>query len=145
MRIAVISDTHDRYPPRLPGMIRGADELWHLGDVCDPRTLEAFARLGPPLHVVMGNCDSHLEWPVALDLERGGVKFHLTHVPPDRPPKGAHTVLHGHMHVPRDEVIGNVRWLNPGCITRPGEGFPPSFAWLTVEAGKFTWETVPLR
>jgi uncharacterized protein len=144
MRIAVFSDTHDRYPARLPGLVRGADELWHLGDVCEPGTLAEFARLGPPLHVVLGNCDSHLDWPVALELERERVRFYLTHIPPGRVPKGIHAVLHGHMHVPRDEMIGNVRWLNPGCITRPSGGFPPSFAWLTVEQGKFTWETVPL-
>ncbi|MEO7412534.1 MAG: metallophosphoesterase family protein [Opitutaceae bacterium] len=145
MRIAVFSDTHDRYPSRLPAMLRGADELWHLGDVCAPETLEEFTRLGPPLRVVLGNCDSHLEWPVTLELERENVRFHLTHIPPSRAPKGAHAVLHGHLHVPRDEMIGTVRWLNPGCITRPSGGFPPSFAWLTVADGKMTWETVPLR
>lgn len=144
MRIAVFSDTHDRYPARLPGLVRGADELWHLGDVCEPGTLAEFARLGPPLQVVLGNCDTHLDWPAVLELERERVKFYLTHIPPGRVPKGVHAVLHGHMHVPRDEMIGSVRWLNPGCISRPSGGFPPSFAWLTVEQGKFTWETVPL-
>ena len=145
MRIAVFSDTHDRFPRTLPGMLKGADELWHLGDVCEPSTLDAFVRLGRPLHVVLGNCDSQLDWPVALELERGKMKFHLTHIPPTRAPRGVHAVLHGHLHVPRDEMIANVRWLSPGCITRPSGGFPPSFAWLMVEAGQLTWETVPLR
>jgi putative phosphoesterase len=140
-RIAVISDTHDRYPPTLPERLRGADEIWHLGDVCDPATLAEFEALGRPLHVVMGNCDSHLAWPIALELERDGVKFYLTHVPPSRAPQGFHAVLHGHTHVPRDETIGGVRWLNPGCITRPNRGAPPSFAWLSVADGKIaSWE-----
>ena len=39
MRIAVISDTHDRYPATLPERLRAADEIWHLGDVCDPEIL----------------------------------------------------------------------------------------------------------
>ena len=39
MRIAVLADTHDRCPAGLPGRLRGADEIWHLGDVCDPATL----------------------------------------------------------------------------------------------------------
>lgn len=139
MRIAVISDTHDRFPPHLPGRLQGADEIWHLGDVCDPATLTEFEALGLPLRVLMGNCDAH-PWPHALELKRGGVKFFLTHIPPTRFPRGVAAVLHGHTHVPRDEMIGPVRWLNPGCITRPNRGAPPSFAWLTVAQGSFTWE-----
>ncbi len=68
MRIAVISDTHDRFPSGLPQRIKGADEIWHLGDVCAPDTLVEFEQLGPPLRVVAGNCDAH-PWPLTLDLE----------------------------------------------------------------------------
>ncbi len=145
MRIAVIADTHNCYPPGLPQQLRGADEIWHLGDVCDPATLVEFEQLGPPLRVVLGNNDSHFAWPVALELEREGLKFYLTHVPPSRAPAGFHVVLHGHTHVPRDEVAGGVRWLNPGCVSRPNRGVPPSFAWLEVAAGKLTgWNLVRL-
>jgi hypothetical protein len=53
-------------------------------------------------------------------------------------------VLHGHTHVPRDESEGGVRWLNPGCITRP-RGVPPGYAWLEVADGRIVrWETVRL-
>jgi putative phosphoesterase len=144
MRIAVFSDTHDRYPPTLPERLKGADEIWHLGDVCEPAVLEEFEQLGPPLRVVLGNCDSHFAWPLDLTLEREGMKFYLTHIPPSRAPKGVHVVLHGHTHVPRDEIGLGARWLNPGCVTRP-RGVPPSFAWLTVEKGKrLGWELVRL-
>jgi hypothetical protein len=143
MRIAVLSDTHDRYPPTLPARLRGADEIWHLGDVCDPETLTEFIQLGPPLLIVRGNCDEH-PWPLALELEREGAKFFLTHIPPGSVPPGLTAVLHGHTHVMRDEIIDGVRWLNPGCITRP-RGGSPSFAWLTVERGKLTrWQVVRL-
>jgi putative phosphoesterase len=141
MRIAVLSDTHDRYPPSLPERLREADEIWHLGDVCDPETLVEFGQLGPPLHVVRGNCDGYAGWPLALGLEREGVKFFLTHIPPEGAPAGVQAVLHGHTHVPRDETLAGVRWLNPGCITRPNAGAAASFAWLTVERGQLTrWE-----
>ena len=73
MRIAVLADTHDRYPPGLPRRLRGADEIWHLGDVCDPALLAVFELLGPPLRVVLGNCDWHPGWPRELRLHRGGV------------------------------------------------------------------------
>ena len=141
MRIAVIADTHDRFPATLPERLRGADEIWHLGDVCAPETLVEFEQLGKPLHVVLGNNDWHAAWPRALSLERGGTRFYLTHIPPGRPPAGVQVVLHGHTHVPRDELGPQARWLNPGCITRPNRGSPPSFAWLTIEKGHaLRWE-----
>jgi len=143
MQIAVLSDTHDRYPPSLPERLRGADEIWHLGDVCDPSTLADFEQLGAPLHVIKGNCDADFGWPVSLELEREGVRFFLTHIPPEpaRIPRPTHALLHGHTHVPRDETVAGVRWLNPGCITRPNRGARPSFAWLTVENGEIRfWE-----
>ena len=116
MRIAVIADTHDRYPPELPGLLRGADEIWHLGDVCAPETLVEFEMRGVPLQVVRGNCDGfEANWPLSLDLTRGGVKFHLVHIPPRRAPAGVRVLLHGHLHVPRDEIdVRGVRWLSPG-------------------------------
>ncbi|MBL9187208.1 MAG: metallophosphoesterase family protein [Opitutaceae bacterium] len=141
MRIAVISDTHDRFPTSLPKKLRGADEIWHLGDVCDVTTLAEFELIGPPLRVVAGNCDSD-PWPLTLDLKREGRRFHLVHIPPTRAPRGAEFVLHGHTHVPRDETdAAGVRWLNPGCITRPRHGARPSFAWLTLRPGQpVLWE-----
>ena len=144
MRIAVISDTHDRYPAGLPERLRGADEIWHLGDVCAPETLVEFLQLGPPLRLVMGNCDAEPGWPLTLDLRREGLRFHLVHIPPARAPKHADFVLHGHTHVPRDETdAAGVRWLNPGCITRPNRGAPASYAWLTINrAGPLVWEIV---
>jgi putative phosphoesterase len=143
MRIAVFSDTHDRYPPGLAERMKGADEIWHLGDVCAPETLDEFAALGVPLRVVQGNCDTEASWPLELLLEREGVTFFLTHVPPTSVPRGTVAVLHGHTHTPRDETIHGVRWLNPGCITRPREDSGRSFAWLTVAGGKLTsWEFV---
>ena len=145
MRIAVISDTHDRYPPSLPRQLKGADEIWHLGDVCAPETLAEFEQLGPPLRIVGGNCDAH-PWPLSLDLSREGTRFHLVHIPPKRALSGTAVVLHGHTHVPRDELdAAGVRWLNPGCITRPNRGAPASFAWLTLQRRKpLRWELMRL-
>ncbi|MBA3848594.1 MAG: metallophosphoesterase [Opitutus sp.] len=146
MRIAVLSDTHDRYPADLPARLRAADEIWHLGDVCEPGALVEFEQLGKPLEVVLGNNETHNLWPIQLTLERGGWRFFLTHIPPPRAPRGVHAVLHGHTHVPRDETdAGGVRWLNPGCVSRPNRGAPASFAWLTVAAGRAPeWKLMPL-
>lgn len=137
MRIAVIADTHDRYPPGLPARLAVADEIWHLGDVCEPSTLVEFQDLGKPLHVVLGNNEWHDFWPLELRLSREGLKFLLVHIPPSRAPAGVNLVLHGHTHVPRDETDGRgVRWLNPGCITRPNRGARASFGWLELKQGQ---------
>ncbi len=146
MRIAVIADTHDKFPPDLPARLQGADEIWHLGDVCEPATLAEFQQLGKPLQVVLGNNEWHNFWPAELRLERAGLKFLLTHIAPRLAPAGVDVVLHGHTHVPRDETDERgVRWLNPGCITRPNRGARASFAWLTLEPGHPPdWRVVPL-
>jgi len=137
MRIAVLADTHNRYPPGLPARLAGADEIWHLGDVCDAEVLVEFELLGKPLQVVLGNNEAHNLWPLSLQLEREGWRFFLVHIPPRRAPAGVHAVLHGHTHVPRDETDpAGVRWLNPGCVSRANRGAPPSFAWLTIERGR---------
>lgn len=146
MRIAVLADTHDTYPASLPRRLQSADEIWHLGDVCEPEVLVEFEQLGKPLHVVLGNNESHNLWPLELTLERAGWRFFLTHIPPRHTPPGVDAVLHGHTHVPRDETdLTGVRWLNPGCISRANRGAPASFAWLEVtERRPPVWKIVRL-
>ena len=126
-------------------MAQQADEIWHLGDVCTEAILDELGAIGPRVIVVRGNCDSNFEWPLNLDLERGGLKFRLQHVPPDRPPHGIDVLLHGHTHVPRHERRGGVLFLNPGCVTRPNRGAPPSVAWLEIADGKINWKLALLR
>jgi putative phosphoesterase len=148
MRIAVISDTHDRVPSNLRSLISDADEIWHLGDVCHQFILDEIRAIGPRVTLVRGNCDANFEWPLVRTLEREGVRAHLVHIPPSGPVEGADLVLHGHTHVPRDETIGETRFLNPGCITRPNRGAPPSFAWLEILPGrtpKWTLHELPRR
>jgi len=143
MRIAVISDTHDRLPAHVVAAIAKADEIWHLGDVCEPAVLEPLLVLGPKFRVVRGNCDACSDWPLTLDFELAGHRLHLEHIPSRRTPQPCDFFLHGHTHVPRDETIDGVRFLNPGCITRPNRGAPASYAWLRLEnSGTVEWELV---
>lgn len=140
MRIAVISDTHDRLPAHIPPLLKEADEIWHLGDVCAPALLDRVAQLGRPLRLVRGNCDDCRDWPEALDFELEGFRIFLVHVPSRVAPAGVDLLLHGHTHVPRDERLGATRFLNPGCITRPNRGAPASWAWLELARGHTpTW------
>ena len=145
MLIAVISDTHDRFPPQLPALLARAGEIWHLGDVCDPRILDALAQPGKPLHTVRGNCDDpHHNWPVALCREIHGARCHLVHDPLDfaRAPRDCPgIILHGHWHIVRDETLDGIRWLSPGSVSQPRGGAPPSLGWLEITPGKpARWE-----
>jgi len=144
-RIFVLADTHNRLPESVKEIARGADEIWHLGDVCTETIIDELRAVGPRITVVRGNCDSNLDWPLVVDLERTGLNFRLQHVPPDQPPNDLDVVLHGHTHVPRSERRGNILFLNPGCVTRANQGAPPSVAWLEIANGKMKWKLVPLR
>jgi len=143
--IFVLADTHNRLPQALSEMAKSADEIWHLGDVCAESILDEVRAIGPRVTVVRGNCDSNPNWPLVVDLVRGGLKLRLQHVPPDHSPNDVDVVLHGHTHVPRHERRGKVLFLNPGCVTRANQGAPPSVAWLEIEDGKLNWRLVPLR
>jgi putative phosphoesterase len=146
MKIFILADTHNRLPANLEALAQDADEIWHLGDVCDPAILESIETFGPAVTVVRGNCDSNSRWPLVVDLERNGVKFRLVHIPPERPPADIHVVLHGHTHVPRNERREGVLFLNPGCVTRPNRGAAASVANLDIAPdGKLSWRTIPLR
>ena len=146
LKIFVLADTHDKLPANLESFAADADEIWHLGDVCAPGILQTIETFGPPVTVVRGNCDSIPDWPLTVNLKRNGVRFRLVHIPPDNVPENADVVLHGHTHVPRDESRGGVRFLNPGCVTRPNRGAPSSVAVLEIAAdGRLTWQLRALR
>ena len=71
LTVAVISDTHmPRGKRRLPvERLAGADAILHAGDLMELEVLHALQALGPPVHAVRGNVDSH-ELIVRLPLMR---------------------------------------------------------------------------
>jgi putative phosphoesterase len=145
MRIFVLADTHNKLPSRVVNLAREADEIWHLGDVCELTIALDLKAIGPPLTVVRGNCDWNNDWPLVVDLKRDGLKLRLVHIPPEVPPDDVDVVLHGHTHVPRNEKRRAVLFLNPGCVTRPNRGAPPSVAWLEIAKGKLVWRLVSIE
>lgn len=142
MLIAVLSDTHGPLPPGLAERLACADEIWHLGDVGPEEVILELEATGRPVYVVSGNCDFNGAWPHSLLLERAGVRCHLVHIPPKHAPRGAHIVLHGHTHEPRDRTDPlAIRWLNPGAVSGPRNGSGSSFGWLEVADGRvLRWE-----
>ncbi len=144
MKIFVLADTHNKLPQQVVDLAGEADEIWHLGDVCEPTITLDLEAIGRPLTVVRGNCDWNEDWPLVVDLRREGLKFRLQHIPPEVPPDDVDIVLHGHTHVPRNERRRGVLFLNPGCVTRPNRGSPKSVAWLEIAKAKIKWNLVEL-
>lgn len=146
LRIFVLADTHNHLPVNLQALAAGADEIWHLGDVCAPSLLLTVENIGLPVTIVRGNCDADFDWPLVVDLKRNGVRFRLVHIPPSRVPEDIDVLLHAHTHVPCNERRGGVLFLNPGCVTRPNRGAPASVAHLEISPeGKLGWRLTLLR
>jgi putative phosphoesterase len=139
-RILVLADTHNRLPAVLIEAASGADAIWHLGDVCRPEVLDPLKVSGRPLLIVRGNNDDERGWPMEMRLRFGPREFFLVHIPPRRT-EGADVVLCGHTHVPRQEMVEGVWWLNPGSAGLPNKGAPAGWAWLEIHehTGRFTW------
>ena len=140
----------------------GADRLLLLGDILyhgprndlpkDYNPKEVIAMLNPmkqELLCVRGNCDTEvdqmvLDFPVMADyalILYGERNLYATHghiynennLPPL---KNGDILIHGHTHVLKAEKREDYTLLNPGSVSIPKEGNPPSYAIL--EDGLFT-------
>lgn len=160
MKIMFASDIHGSayYCRRLLDIYgrSGAGRLVLLGDILyhGPRNdlpkeyapKEVIAMLNPmknEICAVRGNCDTEvdqmvLEFPVMADyalLAMDGITiyathghvYHENHLPPMQ--KGD-VLLHGHTHVLRADQCGGITILNPGSVSIPKEGNPPTYAIL---------------
>lgn len=101
------------------------------------------------IYAVRGNCEAEvdqmvLEFPVLADYMlffEGSCAVYATHghiwneknLPPMKP---GDVLLHGHTHVLRAEQVGEYLILNPGSVSIPKEGNPPTYA--VLEDGVFT-------
>lgn len=95
------------------------------------------------IYAVRGNCEAEvdqmvLEFPVLADymvlFEQGhaiyathGHIYHEDNLPPVKP---GDVLLHGHTHVLRAEKKGGILIWNPGSVSIPKEGNPPTYALL---------------
>ena len=52
LRIFVLADTHNHLPANIEALADGADEIWHLGDVCAPGILKTLEAIGPPARLL---------------------------------------------------------------------------------------------
>lgn len=143
----------------------GADRLILLGDLLyhGPRNdlpreynpKEVIAMLNAQkevLYNVRGNCDAEvdqmvLEFPVLADYGffeingrtiycSHGHIYNESHLPPL---KKGDIFLHGHTHVLQAKEVDGITILNPGSVSIPKEGNPPTYA--VLEGNLFTVKT----
>ena len=117
---------------------------------------EVIAMLNPlrnEILCVRGNCDTEvdqmvLEFPVLADYgfflcgNRTVYMSHGHHYNPDHlpPMKAGDVLLYGHTHIWKAEKMGEFYQVNPGSISIPKGGNPPSYAILEDEM--FTIKTL---
>ncbi|HZV48911.1 MAG TPA: metallophosphoesterase family protein [Candidatus Dormibacteraeota bacterium] len=140
-RLGLIGDTQGRY--RVEGLLAavrphfaGVDEIWHAGDWQDERVLEWLRALGAPLTVVNGNAPDDPRYPERVVRRIEGLVVAMVHRPPrpDEPwVRDCRIVIHGHTHRWRDEMVGDVRFVNVGTATAAGFGRERTIGLLEVE------------
>ena len=123
MLIGLLSDSHDDAGAcaRVAAFFRErrVETAFHLGDVCEPETLDPFG--GLPLVVVKGNNDD-ASWPDSWQQQMAGLQVGATHGHMHgelaRLTAGCDVVLHGHTHARRAERVGRALVINPGALYR---------------------------
>jgi uncharacterized protein len=148
MRIGVISDTHGLLRPEVLSAFAEVDHILHAGDIGDARLLRDLEKVAE-LTAVAGNIDG-FRCGKARETARvvlGGVRFYLVHIL-DRPRRPRPEVVHdlarapadvvvfGHSHLPHDETIDGVRYLNPASAGPRRFDLPVSVALVDVSRSK---------
>lgn len=140
MIVGVISDIHGVLSTEAYEALEGSDIIMCAGDTESEGILMELESIAPTI-AVTGNCDrSSLisDVPFFAMPRIGGVRFLMVHRPEDigTPDEDVKVVIHGHTHVPRNQLIDGVLYLNPGSASRPRGGSKKSIARLTIELGK---------
>lgn len=81
-KIALISDTHSYLGDDVIPFLEAADEIWHGGDVGDPKILDRLEQI-KPTKVVYGNIDDKVlrnRIPLNEIWECEGLKVFMTHI-----------------------------------------------------------------
>ena len=137
VKLGIISDTHGTVPTAVHDALAGVNHILHAGDVgpVDIITeLEAIA----PVTAVRGNTDFAIDLPETRLIEFGGNKFLIHHIVDFPVPSQTvrallaeeqpQVVVFGHTHMPCNEQLDGVFYLNPGSPATPRGGAPASVA-----------------
>jgi putative phosphoesterase len=156
--VAVIADTHmPRGARRLPvERLRSADAILHAGDFMELSVLRELQALGPPVHAVRGNVDSHeliVRLPLQCVVQVEAVRIGLLH---DAGPAtgrlermrrrfpDADAVVFGHSHIPLHEQQDGFQIFNPGSPTERRHQPRHTMGLAHIDGRTLTFELITL-
>jgi putative phosphoesterase len=133
--------------------LAGVELILHAGDVGEGVLQEL--RVIAPVRAVRGNTDplNDPELPATIELERDGVRVHVSHgheLGAPTPAKllakyNADVLVYGHTHKQLVVRVGE-RWVvNPGAAGQRRFKLEPSVGRLTIRRGKVEIEIVELK
>lgn len=157
MELAIISDTHlprgaRALPARCVERCRAADAILHAGDLIDLQVLRALRSLGPTVHAICGNVDNaavRAALPPRLELELGGARVGMTHIPGPRDGRlarlrrafpGCQAVVFGHTHMPEHAEEDGFQIFNPGSPTDRRRAPAHTMGLARIDEGRITFE-----
>ncbi|GAF13403.1 phosphoesterase [Bacillus sp. JCM 19046] len=138
MTILVLSDSHgwkEELKPIIERHRQSVDTIVHAGD----SELDQDAPELEGVQVVAGNCDYLTSFPNEIELnwknERilvthghlEGVKQSLKSLVIKAKQKGVSTVVYGHTHIAKAEMIDGILCINPGSVRLPKGNFGGSY------------------
>ena len=134
MKLGILSDSHVHDLADLPkqalNLLEGMDLIVHVGDYVGKGLVNELRSLGN-FKGVYGNMDPFSlreKLPENILLELKGFKVGVTHPSEGGSPFGLEnrikkkfeqvdTIIFGHTHLPKNEVIDGILYFNPGSIT----------------------------
>jgi putative phosphoesterase len=153
MKLGLISDTHGFLDPRLTRIFKGVDHILHAGDI-GPDFIIAQLEAIAPVTAVLGNNDESPCFPLTQIKQLGAVKFLIHHIVSPRElaselkariqKEKPDVVMFGHTHKPFDQVIGGMRFINPGYAGPPRFAMDRSVALLEISDKKLELRFVKL-
>jgi putative phosphoesterase len=148
--ILVLSDTHLNSTKDIPAALlhldKPIDRVIHAGDVTSREFLNRLSDIAP-VESVRGNMDGGLMAADILEkqiIDLDGFRIGVVHgrfggsetVRYARSQfRHVDLIVFGHTHVPFLEKVANVLLMNPGSLTQPREGNPPSFGLIETNGG----------
>ena len=149
-KVGVISDTHGKRDPAVPGAFAGVEHIVHAGDV--GAGVLPWLRAIAPVTAVRGNVDDWMldELPLEATVELAGRRLLVAHIRNrlllDHEParEGFDVVVTGHSHTYSEAWDGPVLYLNPGSAGPPRFGLPRSVALLELTVEGITVKRVEL-
>ena len=151
-KVIIISDTHycsiERLSANLLNKLKEADIVVHAGDADTLNFIDELNKICKSLYAVKGNCDIGSTLPLKLVEQIEGIKIGVSHgtgnynniidrlyymFSDDNPD----IIIYGHTHVPINEDIEGIHFINPGSTTLNRTLNNGTYALLTIDGNNF--------